>query len=60
MQPDAVAQMVIEAMRKNQFLVFTHPETPALMRRKAQDIEAYMENSLARWPFLAKRLAGEI
>jgi NAD(P)-dependent dehydrogenase (short-subunit alcohol dehydrogenase family) len=45
-----VAEMVVDAVRRKQFLLYTHPEDEALMRERALDIEASIQQQLATQP----------
>ena len=50
MEPDAVAQMVVDALAERRFMIHTHPEVVEFMKRKAGDID--------RWIGGMQRFAG--
>lgn len=43
LDPDAVAAMVLEAVQSDRFLVPTHPEVAGILRRRAEDPEAFIQ-----------------
>ena len=47
MQPSQVAECVLEAVRSERFLVLPDPVTEAVVRRRAADINAFLEARLA-------------
>ena len=59
LQPDAVAQMVIAAMKEEQFLIVTHQEVKDLLMYRGQDIEKLEEHlkgvAISRRKALEKR-----
>jgi len=48
--PDDVAPMVVDAIRDNRFLIYTHPEDEVLMRERSADIEGALAAQIARLP----------
>jgi NAD(P)-dependent dehydrogenase (short-subunit alcohol dehydrogenase family) len=48
--PDDVAPLVIDAIRTNRFLIYTHPEDEVLVRERAADIEAALAAQIAALP----------
>ena len=48
--PEDVAPMVVDAIRTNRFLIYTHPEDEVLMRERSADIESALTAQIARQP----------
>ncbi len=48
--PDDVAPMVLDAIRDNRFLVYTHPEDEVLVRERAADVDAALVAQIHRLP----------
>ena len=48
MEPTVVADQVVEAVRTNRFLVPTHPEVFGILRRRAADPEAFLDEIVAQ------------
>ena len=42
MEPDAVADVVLEGLREERFLILPHPEVEEYMRRKTQDYDRWL------------------
>ena len=49
-EPAAVGEMVVDAVRNKQFLLYTHPEDEVLMRERALDLPAAVAQQLATQP----------
>lgn len=49
-EPAEVGELVVGAVREKQFLLYTHPEDEALMRERAMDLPAAVEQQLATQP----------
>lgn len=48
--PDEVATMVLDAIERRQFLLYTHPEDADLIRERAADVDAAIARQLATMP----------
>ena len=46
--PDAVGEMVVEAVAEDRFLLLTHPEFRAELVRRAEDPEGYLADQISR------------
>ena len=49
MEPDEVARLVVQAVREERFLVFTHPEMTEFVQRKANDPERWLRGMQRLW-----------
>ncbi|GAA4567798.1 SDR family oxidoreductase [Planotetraspora kaengkrachanensis] len=49
MDPAEVADIVVEGLREERFLIFTHPETAPAVRLRAADPERYLDAVAAIW-----------
>jgi NAD(P)-dependent dehydrogenase (short-subunit alcohol dehydrogenase family) len=49
-EPAEVAELVVDAVRRKQFLLYTHPEDEVLMRERALDLEASIRQQLETQP----------
>ncbi|WP_204075009.1 SDR family oxidoreductase [Planotetraspora phitsanulokensis] len=49
MEPAEVADVVVEGLREERFLIFTHPQTAAAVRGRATDPEGYLDAVAAIW-----------
>lgn len=48
--PEDVAPMVVDAVRENRFVIYTHPEDEVLVRERAADVDAAIAAQIARLP----------
>ena len=47
---DDVAPLVVDAVRTNRFLIYTHPEDEVLIRERSADVDAALAAQIARLP----------
>jgi NAD(P)-dependent dehydrogenase (short-subunit alcohol dehydrogenase family) len=59
-EPAAVADIVVEGLREERFLIFTHPETESAVRLRATDHERFLDVTADVWAAAntAERPAG--
>jgi hypothetical protein len=54
MEPETVAEAVVQALREDRFLILPHPEVREYMLRKAGDTDRWVRG-MGRW---FRKLAG--
>jgi NAD(P)-dependent dehydrogenase (short-subunit alcohol dehydrogenase family) len=58
MEPVEVARLVVQAVREERFLVFTHPEMNEFVQRKANDPERWLRGMQRLWERGRKLVGG--